>query len=489
MDKKEKSKMEKAFLECLENYRILYFSDLLRQEGFDGDQPLLEKKKPVPTFDKADYLKRYGEDFSVYFANESVQIEFIEKQYAHDVAEVEESNRKIDARNENRMAEWREKLSRKSFGEMNDVEQRFRQYTNKEPEGVIWFFLKVIRNIPHDFFYHSDFHCAYDQQTHDLKLHFAFPDKLSVFVSQDDDRPINSIQAPSFKRYYYGILILIIRNLLNALYKNDLENALENVYLEGVYSDKEDSRADSASNEPLSIHFHMDIDSLKKILLLQPEDLFKEVPSTFEVPPDDVPVVPEDSDAEGEEERTASEPVMVPDESDDPYDAFEEKLLKGLKILSDIKDRILHEDDHSVDFKSFEYPEKREQNADGTVQKKDSEKVVLSSSGSKASDSEKSDAVALFQTVDELSEPLMSVFLKMLRMDPTKTHPLDSLNTSKLNILNLVNKLVFQGRTLIRLSGYEWDEFSWGEEFPNDIIEQLRKRYLQTGVFSTKKGD
>jgi len=43
MDKKEKSKMEKAFLECLENYRILYFSDLLRQEGFDGDQPLLEK--------------------------------------------------------------------------------------------------------------------------------------------------------------------------------------------------------------------------------------------------------------------------------------------------------------------------------------------------------------------------------------------------------------------------------------------------------------
>jgi len=55
------------------------------------------------------------------------------------------------------------------------------------------------------------------------------------------------------------------------------------------------------------------------------EDLYEEEPTTFVIHPDDVKVIPED------------EPVG-------PFEAFEEKVLKGLEILSEIKEAVLHGD-------------------------------------------------------------------------------------------------------------------------------------------------
>ncbi|HPE41118.1 MAG TPA: hypothetical protein PLI77_08545 [Bacteroidales bacterium] len=472
MNKIGKSRMEKALLESLEFYRVLYFDELLRQEGFDSNQPVLEKLKSIPSFDEETYLKRYDEDFSVYFANESIRREFIEKKYARDVAEVEEANRRIVTRNEKRMEEWRKKLSKKSFGEINQVEKLYRQYANKEAEGVVWFFLKVIRNIPHDFFYGNDFQCTYERKYQTLKIHFVFPDKLSVFISQDDDQLINSIHDPSFKRYYYGILLLIIRNLFNAIYKNDLENALEYVYLQGRFSEIDDSRSETVADETVSITSHMDIDSLKKIHGQQPEELFKDKLSTFEIPPEDVVAVPKEPNIKDMEEKVES-PIEDENEAETLYEAFEEKVMKGLDLLSEIKAIILREDYHTKTSESFEYAEETAKIVDNANPSKESDQTLSEYTGR-----EEKDYDEFFQRVNTLSESLMCIFLKILRMEPAEKHPLDSLEASKLNMLNLVNKLVYQGRPLIRLSGYEWDEFSWGEEYPKELIEQLRKRYL-----------
>ncbi|MFP4461944.1 MAG: hypothetical protein ACLFQE_07075 [Thermotogota bacterium] len=52
------------------------------------------------------------------------------------------------------------------------------------------------------------------------------------------------------------------------------------------------------------------------------EDLYEEDPRTFEIHPDDVKIISEDEAAE-------------------PFEAFEKKVLKGLNILSEIKEAIL----------------------------------------------------------------------------------------------------------------------------------------------------
>ncbi|MFW6262961.1 MAG: hypothetical protein ACOC34_02900 [Thermotogota bacterium] len=56
------------------------------------------------------------------------------------------------------------------------------------------------------------------------------------------------------------------------------------------------------------------------------EDLYEEAPRTFEIHPDDVKIISEDEAAE-------------------PFEDFDEKVMKGFEILSDIKEAILRGDE------------------------------------------------------------------------------------------------------------------------------------------------
>ena len=68
------------------------------------------------------------------------------------------------------------------------------------------------------------------------------------------------------------------------------------------------------------------------------EDFYEEEPTTFEIHPDDVMVIPEDSDVSWMDEDLKWEKS---DEGTEPFEAFEEKLLKGLAIISKIKEAVL----------------------------------------------------------------------------------------------------------------------------------------------------
>jgi len=70
-------------------------------------------------------------------------------------------------------------------------------------------------------------------------------------------------------------------------------------------------------------------------------DFYEEEPTTFEIHPDDVMVVPDDSDIEWLDQDLNSKKSH---EWIDPFEAFDEKVLKGLEILSEMKQAILQKD-------------------------------------------------------------------------------------------------------------------------------------------------
>jgi len=431
MKKTVESTIEKDLRRCFESYRVLEYQDLIRQTK----RPVPEKKKPLPFFNENAYKKRYVNDFSVFFEDESALKAFLRKKYNREVKEIKEYNRQTDQKYRERLAEWEcEKKAAGSF---------YRQYINHEAQGVVWFFRQVIGNIPHAFFNRDVFDCEYDQQYRILKVQFVFPNTAEIFDGRDASSQIRSINDPAFKPYYYGILILMIRVLFTALHRNDVKKAVEQLNLQGTFSHSVKGKAGTGKVHRFEITFPTDEDSLKKIHQLRPEDLMKRENISSGQP------VNESKPAQSGDKEPAA---MLTDES---FKAFKEKLLQALQHLSDLEAAILANDPKN---------DPKPSNTKQTVPSEDREKYT-----------------DFLQKVNGLPQPLMKSFTAILRLNPAEKHDLSSINISRLGTLQLVNRLIYQGIPLITLTGTSNDLFVWGANYPEDLIHELRRQFLKEG--------
>jgi len=419
--------LERDLRRTFEQYRVLQYQDLILQIK----RPVPEKKKRLPAFNEATYKKRYANDFTVFFEDEAALKAFLRKKYNRELKETREYNLQIEKQNKIKLEEWeREKKAVGTF---------YRQYANREAEGVEWFFRQVIGNIPHAFYNGDVFDCEYLPENSVLKAKYVFPDTARIFEVRNEPSQIRSISDPAFKPYYFSILILMIRVLFTAVYKNDLKKVVDQLHLKGSFSHCGEAKASSETVFYVEINSRLNRESLKKIHEMRPEDLMTFQMASSEPAPDNPNPV---QSADHASSTTLNEEC---------FSAFKERLLQGLQHLSKL------------------------------------EAIITGSVGPKAppateevqEDQEK--YTEIIQKVNDLPGHLMRAFEKVLLLKPAEKHPLSSINITKLGSLQLVNRLMYRGIPLIKLTGTKSDLFIWGENFPEELIDELRRQFLKEG--------
>ncbi|HPE41114.1 MAG TPA: hypothetical protein PLI77_08525 [Bacteroidales bacterium] len=481
----KKTKLEQELEQLLDQHDILILDDFLSDDEFEVPKPLLQEKNEIPEFNEELYLKKFGKDFSFLLLDSLAKKHFLNEKYEEDVRKIKSENKLIEAENEKTIQTWvKEKLDFYKEKEEKNVMLKtlYTAYSEGKAQAVLWFFNKVLLNIPHAIFHQKNIVLSFDEQERQLKLKFVFPDKKTVFNQQDRFPQITSINSKHFQEYYLSVLFLLFKILYTKIMKNDIERTVNTILFEGYVIEDERSTSDLATKKLFSILSPVTLDVLRKLEKYDVRNL----------------VYQNHLDLVKEFSLFQNKSIEELTKSDELQNYIEAKLFSHIDSqLQSLKEEIIQYVDTKVRSMQISInakflssnnngPEKIKEvhvddvnNKDESIQTQESvnEPTPLNVSGESSELSIEEQFEELISKINNMSIHHKSTFFNLIKEPPLEKLKIDELNIEKLKLMRIMNALIYMDTPLIKISGSSSEYVIWGEDYPSELVDFIIKKY------------
>ena len=467
--KEKKTKLEQELERLLENQKTLILDDFLRDDEFEVPKPSLNEKKEITEFEEEVYLKKFGKEFSFLLLDGLAQKRFLKEKYEEDVQKIKSENRLIEAENENTIQTWvKEKLDFYKEKEEKNVMLKtlYTAYSEGKAQAVLWFFNKVLSNIPHAIFHQKNIVLSFDEQERQLKLKFVFPDKKTIFNQQDRFTKITSIHGKHFQEYYLNVLFLLFKILYSKILENDIERTVNTLLFEGYVIEDERSTSGLTTKKLFSILSPINPEALRKLEKYDVRNLIYQK---------HIDLVKEFSlyDNKSIEELSKSDELQhyIEDKLFSYIDSQFKSLKQEIIQYVDTKVRCMEISINGENLNSYNNkPEKIKQESTN-------KSTPLSISGESGELSIEEQFEELISKINNMSIHHKSTFFNVIKERPFEKLKIDDLNIEKLKLMRIMNTLIYMDTPLIKISGSSSEYVVWGEDYPRELVDFIIKKY------------
>lgn len=412
------------------------------------------------------------------------QKRFLKEKYDEDIQKIKSENEIIESENEKTIQTWvKEKFEFYKEKEEKNVMLKtlYTAYSEGKTQAVLWFFNKVLSNIPHAIFNQKNMVLSFDQQVGQLKLKFVFPDKKTIFNQQERFTRITSINGKHFKAYYVNVLFLIFKIIYSKILENDIERSVNTLLFEGYVIEDEHSTSELTTKKLFSILSPVNPEALVKLekydvrnLLYQKNiNLMKEF-SFYE--------------KQSIEALTNSEDLQQFIEGklfsyiDKKFELLKEEIIQHVNSKVRIIENSQDSEGLMSDYKPDEVKIVNNQEADT----KDTQPNIHESIEELGSPTNSGDSVDL--SIEEQFEELIgkinnmpihhkTTFFNVIKEPPLERLKIDKLNIEKLKLMRIMNTLIYMDTPLIKISGSSSEYLVWGEDYPRELVDFIIKKY------------
>jgi hypothetical protein len=496
-----KTKLETTLESILEKGEVMLLEDLLNRDVFDVPKPYFKALGNIPEFDLEVYRQRFADDFSFFFLGDEAKKEFLTKKYEEDIQDLKLKNDAIEEGNSSKIEEWnlqKEQFYAQQNGKNDEIKQMYADYTAGNVDGVAGFFHTALSKMDHTYFQKKNFILSFDEGEKQLNVKFVFPDKQHIFINQDGFSPISSINDERFQAYYLNVLFLLVKNIFSGIVNNDLESVLNELYFEGYVVEKDRDSGKVITKKKIAVQTQVDDETLEMLEAFTPKEFFAQrnvnlsqaTPSGSEIHmnallhSDELKKIIRDTVNDVIREQLGSMKMNLLDYVDSRYETLFEQMkqpetaekeeLSNTKVDVE-KMKAVVEPEQSPDEENSDLSKETYYNSLLDEKVEPTETVCPEVTDEESS--VESDYQPLFDKIANFGIPQKAVFLKIVKLLPNQVYPIDSLNVDKLKLIRVMSALNYMGRALIKVSGMNSNNVSWGEGYPKPLIDAIVEKY------------